>query len=157
MPNLLNTSHTGSQINEYLWKALNKRIKGFLILKYWKYSSLLISTCTKFLDYRKQENHCKAPLFTYGGISPAKKIGLFLGKYCPKIVLFNRCKFQMRGSKILEILRLSKAWCLDISDLVNNKIAKFIKYQSHGWSTHSFSVKNVKIEKQKSLSLTKLF
>ena len=57
----------------------------FLILNYWNYSRLLISTCTKIVDYKKQENHCKGPLLTYAGTNQGVKNKLFLGKYPLKV------------------------------------------------------------------------
>ena len=47
--------------------------------------------------------------------------------------------------------------CLGISNLVNTKIAKFIKYQSHGGVIEPLYVKNAKIGSQKGNSLIKLF
>ena len=37
---------------------------SFLILNYFSKSHLLISTYTGPVDYKKQENYCKGPLFT---------------------------------------------------------------------------------------------
>ena len=38
---------------------------------------------------------------------------------------------------------------MDISNVINTKFDKFGKCQSHGWSNHLLSVKNIKIEKEK--------
>ena len=51
--NFINTSPTESQIMYYLWKIrkqANRRV--FIVLNYFGYSNLLISTFTMILDYR---------------------------------------------------------------------------------------------------------
>ena len=47
--------------------------------------------------------------------------------------------------------------CLNISNLVNANVAKFIKYQPHGGSNHLLFAKNIKIEKERSDCLIKIF
>ena len=64
LPNLLNSTPTGSQIIYHQRKRLKKvEESSFLILNYFRKSSLLISTFTWPVDYRNQENHCKGPFF----------------------------------------------------------------------------------------------
>ena len=65
--------------------CMQKRLKpvenmSFLILNYFSKSSLLISTFTWHVDYQKQKNYSRGPLFTYGkniGKIKGKKIGCF--------------------------------------------------------------------------------
>ena len=57
----------------------------------------------------------------------------------------------------MQIWHASKVACLNISNLVNTKVAEFITCLPHGGQTHLLSVKNVKIEKQKGPPLTKVF
>ena len=59
---------------------------SFLILNYFSKSSLLIPTFTWLVDYQKQKNYCKGPLFTYGCINQGVKHWLFFGNYRIKVV-----------------------------------------------------------------------
>ena len=47
--------------------------------------------------------------------------------------------------------------CLNISNVVNTKFAKFIKYQSHGGSNHLLYMESIKIEKERGVRQIKLF
>ena len=46
---------------------------------------------------------------------------------------------------------------LNISNLVNIKVAKFVKYEPHGGSNHLLYVESIKIEKERSVRHIKLF
>ena len=54
-------------------------------------------------------------------------------------------------------MKLSQIGCLNISDVVNTKVAKFIIYQSHCGSNHFLSVESIKIEKERGVCHIKLF
>ena len=54
-------------------------------------------------------------------------------------------------------MRLSQIGCLNISDVVNTKVAKFIIYQSHCGSNHFLSVESIKTEKERGVCHIKLF
>ena len=67
---------------------------SFLILNYFSKSSLIISTFTWPVDYQKQKNYCKGPLFTYGCINQGVKDWLFEGKYHSKVVKLKDFKIK---------------------------------------------------------------
>ena len=58
--------------------------------------------------------------------------------------------FSAKKAKIVRKKVISRNWgCLNISNLVNTKFTEIMKCQSHGGSYHLFSVKTIKIEKEK--------
>ena len=50
------------------------------LIDYFSKSNSLFSTFTRPVDYKKQEKHCKSPLFTYGCEGQGVTHWLFLGK-----------------------------------------------------------------------------
>ena len=95
LPNLLNSNPLWVQINYYQWKRLKKvEENSFRIFNYFSKSSLLISTFTWPVDYRKRENNCKGPLLAYGCTSPGVKHWLFYRKYRIEVVNLKCCKFK---------------------------------------------------------------
>ena len=77
-------------------------------------------------------------------------------KYLIDVVNLICFKIKYRGLKLSEKGPYHILECLNISNLVNTKVAKFIKYQPRGggggggggWSNH-LSVESIKIEKEK--------
>ena len=71
-------------------------------------------------------------------------------KYLIDVVNLICFKIKYRGLKLSEKGPYHILECLNISNLVNTKVAKFIKYQPRGggWSNH-LSVDSIKIEKEK--------
>ena len=76
-------------------------------------------------------------------------------KYLIDVVNLISFKIKYRGLKLSEKGPYHILECLNISNLVNTKVAKFIKYQPRGgggggggWSNH-LSVESIKIEKEK--------
>ena len=63
----------------------------------------------------------------------------------------------MGGSKTFKIKKKKKVGYLDIWNAVNNKVAKFGKYDLHWGFNHLLSVKSIKIEKGKGTGHIKLF
>ena len=61
------------------------------------------------------------------------------------------------GSKTFQKSHERNRKCLNIANLVNTKLAKIIKYQSHGGSNDLLSAKRIKIEEEKGACHIKLF
>ena len=92
---MLNISSTGGEITYSMQKRKKPMEKtSFLILNYFSKSSLIISTFTWPVDYQKQKNYCKGPLFTYGCINQGVKDWLFEGKYHSKVVKLKDFKIK---------------------------------------------------------------
>ena len=132
-------------------------------MSFFSKSKFLIFTFTGHLvyrrpvDYRSQESHCKGPFFTDVPSNQGVKHWLFYGKYCNEVVKLKCFCIKQKGSKILQKGHLRILECLNITNLVNTKVAKFIKYQSHEGSNHLLSAKSIKIEKERSDCHIKLF
>ena len=54
----------------------------------------------------------------------------------------------MGGSEKFQKWHSTKVGCLDILNVINIKVAEFIKQQPHGGSDHLLPVKSVEIEKE---------
>ena len=54
-------------------------------------------------------------------------------------------------------MELEKFGCLEILNVINIKVAEFIKYQLRGVSNHLLSVKSIEIEKEKGFCHSKPF
>ena len=79
-------------------------------------------------------------------------------KYRPdSIRKFNNSKFELGGSEKFQKWHLKTVECLNILNVMNIKVAEFIKYQRHGVSNYILSVKSIKIEKEKGACHIKLF
>ena len=80
---------------------------------------------TSRLQIRKSQ--CKVPLFTYGCTSQGVKHWLFFDKYRIKIVKVKDCKIKLGVSKTFQTRHSGKVGCLDISNVVNTKVAEFFE------------------------------
>ena len=63
----------------------------------------------------------------------------------------------MEGSEKFQKWHSTKVGSLYILNVINIKVAEFIKEQPHGVSDHLLSVKSIKIEKEKGACHIKLF
>ena len=63
----------------------------------------------------------------------------------------------MGGSKTFQVRHSAKVQYFDISNVVNNKVAKFVKQQPHGGTNHLFSAKKTKSGGKKAVSHIKVF
>ena len=63
----------------------------------------------------------------------------------------------MGGSKNSQIWHSKKVRSLDILNIINIKVAEFVKEQPHGVSNHLLSFKSIRIEKEKGASHIKFF
>ena len=86
--------------------------KSFPILNYFSKSKSLVSTFTQPVDYKKQENHCKGPLFTYGCTSQGVKHWLFFYHYCLKGSKIKRLQIEIKRFQNILNNALSKSWTL---------------------------------------------
>ena len=144
----------------HLFSAKNTKTEikmSFFISDYFSKSSLLISTFTWPVDYKKQKNCCKGSLFTQRCINKWVKHWLFLGKYRFKVVKLKDCKIKYRGSKTFQERSYRNSKIFNIANLVNTRITEIIKYQLHGGSNHLLSVKRIKIKKEKVLLMSNCF
>ena len=129
-------------------KQRNKMV--FLKLTCHSQEKFLISRYTSILDNRKQEYHCNCPLFTFRSTSQGVKYRLFSSKNRLQAVNLTIVNLNLKW-------RSTKVGCLDILNVINIKVAQFIKQQPHGVSNHLLSVKSIKIEKEKGACHIKLF
>ena len=124
--------HKGSNHLFSTKKTKDVKENPFLILDYFSNSSSLISIFAWPVDYRNWENHCKHPLFTYACTSEEVKHWLFYRKYRIEVVKLNCFKIKKGGSKIFQNGHYRILGCLNISNLVNTRVPKFIKHKPHG-------------------------
>ena len=71
-----------------------------------------------------------------------------MGKYLLKLVKFKITKSNRGVPKHFE-KHTVKTKHLNIANSVNTRVAKIIKYQSHGGSKYLLSIKSIKIEKER--------
>ena len=93
----------------------------------------------------------------YACINQGVKHWLFLGKYHLKLAKVKNCKVKQGGSKTFQKRHQRNHECLNLTNLVNTRVAEMIRYQSHGESNCLLSVKSIKIEKERGACHIKLF
>ena len=140
------------KITHYLKKELKQRKKeAFLVSNYFSQSALLIS---RFHLKRTVKNIAQVLCLYINAVVRGQNKGCCQVNFT---LFLNNSTTSNFNWKVKKISKLAKDQCLDISNLVNTKVPRYIKQQLHGQSNHLLSAKKTKKGRRKLTSHLELF